>query len=314
MAFNGLTPAQYVQFLTSPGIRTVAGPVPLTAYVSTDPDRFTCAVAVHRFFNRLLGGFSNSTADYTVDSARRRPPRPYPGSRLFADPIDPHTPVADALNDLEQMHQRIVRSGGLERESNWRRVFSGQGTYENIKEVMNFIVIHREILRAVTFRAGTSPFEPYLDAPPLAALQRMVTDNIFGIDCLGFVGTYLVACGVEPRYPEYTQAQYCGLHFRGVNSLDEIDVRCVVLWLDGGTPHIGVIDSVTSRNSRSITVNLCHSTTGARNGPQTNPGVRLEPTGGSPYDGEFGRCSRFTIHGATSQTTGPVEVGKRAQW
>jgi hypothetical protein len=315
MAFNGRTPAQYVEHLISPGIPTVAGPVPLAAYVSTSATRFARANAVLGFFNQFLSGFSNSTADYTIDPARRgRPARPYPGARQFAVPIVPEGPVADGLNELEQMYQRIVSRGGPERPSNWRRVFSGQGTVDSVSEVMDFIVEHRDMLRAVVARGGTSPFAPYLDGPPQAALRGMVADRIFGLDCLGFVGTYLVYCGVEARYPECTQEQYLDrLGFRPVDSLDEIDARCVVVWLDGvATRHIGIIDSVTARSPQRISVDLCQSSAG---GPQTNRGVRLERTP-EFYTGALGPYRKFRITGGVPglPVAGLVEVGKRARW
>lgn len=317
MAFNGRTPAEYVEFLTQTGIQTHAGLVPITSYVSTG-GRSPHAAAVLGFFNQLLNRFSDSSVDYTIDSPRRRP-RAYPGAGSFREPITPHSTVADGLNALEQVRERVRGRGG-ERASNWRRVFTGQGTVENIQDVMNFIVDNQEMLMSVApiRSAGRTPFSTYLTGSPsleqgLMALRRMVTDEIFGLDCLGFTGSYLVWCGMVERYPEWDQSQYVTqLQFEPVASVAEFDARCVVLWLETGTKHIAYIDTVNGRDPSGATVTICQSSEG---GPQTNTGVRLVPLG-SRYTQPGISALRFNITGGSPPlpVTGPVIIGKRARW
>lgn len=318
MPFNHKSPAEYVDFLLRPGLLTTAGPIPLAAYVST-ARRSPNAHAVRGFFDQLMRGFSNSALDYTIaepTSGRRvRTPRAYAGEVNFSAPIIAHDAIADGLNDLEQLREHVMSRGGVVRASNWRRVFSGQGTPENIIEVMNFIVEHRALLAAVVDRTGQSPIARYARLTSGSEMLRaMVRDEVFGLDCLGFVGTYLVWCGIAARYPEWDQLAYITrMHFEAVDELDAIDARCIVMWLDEvDTQHIGFIDAVTSRTDGHIRVNFCQS---SRGGPQINVGARLARTdlfftaNGANY-----RKFNFTQGTPALPVTGHVIVGKRAQW
>lgn len=316
MAFNGNTPAQYVTFLTTRGIDTRVGQVPITSYVSTG-GRSPRARAVLRLFEHLLDGFSDSLLDSTVASPRHRP-RPYPGADRFSSPLATSGLAVTGLNALEQLRDRIIARGGG-RSSNWRRVFTGQGSIENTAEVMNFIAEHQEMLRAVVpADGGPSPLAPYLneaggDGGTLTALRRMVADEVFGMDCLGFTGSYLVWCGLLSRYPELRQHQYVTvLHFNPVATAAEITARCVVLWLDTAVQHIGFVDSVTGTDGHAVVVTLCQSSTG---GPQTNTEVRLMPAP-SRYAEHGISARKFQISGGnpTIPVTGQVVVAKLATW
>ena len=250
MAFNGRTPAQYVDFLTREGLATRAGPVPLTSYVSTGT-RSPNARAVQELFRSLLDGFSNSMFDTTRESPGRRF-ETYHGAAHFCGSLAAGSPAVAGLNDLEQLRQRIIARGG--RASDWRRVFTGQGSIENIVDVMNFITDHREMLRSLAPATGSGPppFAAYFTGSGaednLQALRRMVAGEVFGLDCLGFTGSYLVWCGAETRYPEWRQHQYLHrLHFAPIDTAAEIRPRTLVLWLETTVQHIAFVDSVTGR-------------------------------------------------------------------
>lgn len=291
MSFNGRTPAAYVDFLVNQGIPTNAGPVCITSYVSTG-SRSPLAVQVYMYFNQVL-----TTVRYS--SARRSEAR-----------------------GIQELHRRIVTRGG--RDTHWRRVFTGQGIVEDLADVMNYILDHQDFLR----EDPRSPLAGYLTSIHGAqALRRMAREEIFGLDCLGFTGSYLVWCGVEPHYPEHSQPGYIsGLGFRPVSSLAEVDARCVALWLtppasgeaspdaaadaDRDTRghaglHCGYVNDVTARDAAGITITFCQS---SRGGPQTNLGVRLTLAG--PDDG--GR-TQFRISGGAPSlpVTGLVVIGKR---
>lgn len=284
MAFNGKTPSNYVELLTQYGIRTNVGNIPITSYVSTGC-RSPRAHAAFRYFESLLRGGSAS------ESSSGR--------------------------DLAQLRQRVMDRGGQHRASQWRRAFSGQGTVDNIADVMNFIADHQDMLRSA------APFAPYFTGPPSTqqarnALRRMVADEIFGLDCLGFTGTYLVWSGTRQQYPECQQRQYFSiLDFDPISNSVDIGERCIVVWLNELNPahrveHIAFIDSVIGREGSHVVVNLCQS---SRGGPQTNREVRL--TAGS---------QRFTIRGREAITFrisggnpaipvgGHVIAGKRRAW
>lgn len=280
MSFLGLTPAEYVRYLTSPGLPTAVGSVPITSYVSTG-GRSPQAYAVFDFFNRLLR--------------------------------EPATSNTDGLRNL---YDQIINSGGSPRTSNWRRVFTGQGTADNLLAVLNYVANNQEMLATATPRGGDlSPFRRFFpsrasDHQGQSGLRAMVENEIWGLDCLGFVGSYLVWCGLLPRYPEYNQQQYLSnLSFDQVSHVVEIETRCVVIWPSTSTEHIAIIDEVTEREGNTAIVNLCQS---SRGGPQTNIGVRL-----TVNSARAPGPRRFSIRGGTPEI--PVAgtnviLGRRDRW
>jgi hypothetical protein len=322
MSFDGRRPSEFVTYLLDPGLVTSAGHVPLQAYVS-GASRSPRAAAALACLNSLMAGFSNSDADLTLDEGVRRP-RTYRGSRYFRDPL-PGTPAEFALNELEALQRQVrdrVGSG-----SGWRRVFTGQGVPESITDVMNFIVEHASTLAHLRMgREGTSVFAQYflnedgtLITPDQSrdALLRMVDDEIFGYDCIGFVGNYLRWCGLFENYPEYDIPQYARLlRFNPISSLTQIEERCVLLWLeDIGTRHIAIVDRVESSSASSARVTICQS---SGIGPQTNEHVSLSPMsdrcglGDEPLNG----AACFRLSGGTPRcpVTGKIVIGKRAAW
>lgn len=278
MSFNGRTPAEYVAFLTDPGLQTCVGSVPLRAYVSTRA-RSPRAAALGQLLTATLGSFANSALDETPGTRRARraafAPRGWSGSV----PTGQGDPLSAGLNRLERVHDGVAAHG----RTAWRSVFSGQGLPQDIVEVMNFTVQQGDLMQAMT-GSGHVLREYFSDgAPNLATLRRMVDDEVFGMDCLGFVGTYLVWCGVRSSYPRMSVSQYAESGISGcapINSLDGVEARCFLLWAALDTQHIAIIDQVVERRGSGLLINLCQS---SRGGPQTNVGVTLTHNGGGMF-------------------------------
>lgn len=150
--------------------------------------------------------------------------------------------------------QRLQLPGALE-------VFSGQGMPANIAWVFGRVIHHRQALCAV----------PELSVPLAAPnfLQAMCDQAVIGMDCIGFVGTYLASSGVHRYYGGNTPETF--LHeFRPVASLDEVHELCVIVTC--GFSHVQIIERVAHRGRNRLLVDICQSTAG---GPQVNRGVTL---------------------------------------
>ena len=167
-----------------------------------------------------------------------------------------------------------------------RRVFSGQGMPEDIIAVWAIVVRYESEFRAV---AALAPFFAQANY-----LQAMADASCIGMDCIGFVGTYLASAGVTPGYQGRRPLDYSA-QFRLVTNLDGVHANSVVLLTNG--MHIQIIDRITARHPNSVTVDLCQSTSG---GPQTNHGVTISVAAGNylPVD-EF----RARMNAARTQGT-----------
>jgi hypothetical protein len=149
---------------------------------------------------------------------------------------------------------------------NFERVFSGQGLRDDIIFVMSVVNTYQAQFKAVPQLAKYFKEQDFL--------QAMADDAVFGLDCIGFVGTYLVDSGLEASYVGRRPLDYAAV-FPPVKSLDDIK-DCSVVMLTNGL-HIQMIDSVNERKDGRIVVDLCQSTKG---GPQTNFSVTIRSGGG----------------------------------
>lgn len=147
------------------------------------------------------------------------------------------------------------------------RLFTGQGSPENLVAAMEFINKYKDQFKAIP---ALKDFFKEADF-----LQAMCEKKCFGLDCIGFIGTYLVSAGLEPKYPELRPLDYVS-RFKPVKSLDEVTDYSVVMLTSG--LHIQMIDTVNERGSGFIKVDLCQSSSG---GPQCNKGVTIRSGGGS---------------------------------
>ncbi len=172
-------------------------------------------------------------------------------------------------NILRAALQKIVSGkpeSGFTQTAGFDRVFSGQGSRANIISVMSIINKYQ-----AEFKANPALAKYFKESD---FLQAMADDACFGLDCIGFVGTYLVDAGLEASYVGRRPLDYTAL-FPPVKSLDQITDYAVVMLTSG--LHIQMIDSVNERKNGSIVVDLCQSTKG---GPQTNLGVTIKSGGG----------------------------------
>ena len=148
------------------------------------------------------------------------------------------------------------------------RIFNGQGSRDNFVAAMMLIDKYQDEFKKVKELAKYFKTNNFL--------QAMIDDKCFGLDCIGFVGTWLVEACLEGSYVGRKPLDYAAV-FKPVKRLDEITDNSVVMLTNG--MHIQVIDYVKSRDgNKSITVDLCQSSSG---GPQTNTSVTIHSGGGN---------------------------------
>lgn len=149
-----------------------------------------------------------------------------------------------------------------------RRVFSGQGMPDDLIAMWAIVVTYEAEFRAVAALA------PFFATPNY--LQAMADAGCIGMDCIGFVGTYLGASGVTNGYVGRVPLGYSS-SFPLVTGLDGIQDNSVVMLTNG--MHIQIINRVTARHANYLDVELCQSS--GPGGPQKNLGVRISAGGGS---------------------------------
>jgi len=148
------------------------------------------------------------------------------------------------------------------------RIFNGQGDRDNFVAAMTLINNYQDEFKAEKALAKYFKNDNFL--------QAMIDDNCFGLDCVGFVGGWVVEACLESAFVNRRPLDFAAL-FQPVKSLTEVTDNSVIMMTSG--LHIQVIDYVKARDgNRSITVDLCQSTAG---GPQTNVGVTIHSGGGS---------------------------------
>lgn len=150
------------------------------------------------------------------------------------------------------------------------RVFTGQGSRDNFIAALSVINKYQNEFKSVQELAKYFTKVDFL--------QEMVNDGCFGLDCIGFVGTYLADAGLVDSYEPRRPLDYTAL-FKPVKSLDEIGDFGVVMLTNG--MHIQIINTVKERGNGFIKVGLCQSSSGDADGPQYNSMVTIKSGGGS---------------------------------
>jgi hypothetical protein len=146
------------------------------------------------------------------------------------------------------------------------RVFTGQGSRNDFIDAMSIINKYQREFKSEPALAKYFKVADFL--------QAMVDDGCFGLDCIGFVGTYLVDAGLLANYESRRPLDYTAL-FPPVKTLADIKDYGVVMLTNG--LHIQIINTVTERGKNFIKVILCQSSKG---GPQTNSEVTIKSGGG----------------------------------
>ncbi len=145
--------------------------------------------------------------------------------------------------------------------------------------------------------AETTIYQRYfLGKSEAEGFQQMVADRFFGIDCIGFVGQYMVYAGEWPAYkgmaPRKWPNHYCKIPVLEASKVKALDF---LVWATCG--HIAIIDEVFETVDGVVHVDVCQSST---NGPQLNQKVYLKACG---KDGDRMRY-KFINRGSPSVPVG----------
>lgn len=143
----------------------------------------------------------------------------------------------------------------------YERVWSGQGEIVDFETILGAVNSNKEKFASDPF------FKRYFVGPNF--LQAMLDDGCLGIDCIGFVGTYLDFACINRGYYASVPMDYCTA-FPFVQSFTQIGALSVVVHCNGA--HIQIINSIERVSNDNLVVTLCQSSKG---GPQINRGVSL---------------------------------------
>ncbi len=249
MAESFKLPYEYVNHLINPGLETIAGRVKLNQYLCK---------------TRSNGG--NDSAHSFYNNYRWVP------------------------NASGERIQDIVGGNAVD------LALKGQGSHDTFVKVWNFLLKNKDILDNHRVevcgrvnkdgtkdlrrkgRLSSLHFDTMSDQ---AALQKMVDDRFFGMDCIGFVSNFLMWVGELPSYPAVAPKNYpseiCKINIDDVHEVKPLDF---MVW--GG--HVALVDWVWKKlDEKSVEIDMCQSSGGAmkdvtRRGPQCNEKVILRQT------------------------------------
>lgn len=171
--------------------------------------------------------------------------------------------LAVNLKKIAQAHSE----GAITQPGFWQ-IFSGQGNRDNFVAAMTIINKYKDEFKSVKQLAKYFKDNNFL--------QAMIDDKCFGLDCIGFVGGWMVEACLEGSYVGRRPLDYASI-FTPVKSLADVTDNAVVMMTNG--MHIQLIDYVKSRDgNKTITVDICQSTSG---GPQRNESVTIHAGGGN---------------------------------
>ena len=164
----------------------------------------------------------------------------------------------------------------------------GQGDPASFGMMWDFMCRNKEQLKTLKVKVGHRPKEDrqnlavdktgniydlyFKDRSDAAALQKMVEDRFFGIDCIGFTSNYLIYVGEWDKYYGYNAGEWDRVFKKSIRKASEIQPLDLLLW--GG--HVALIDWVWGMaDQKTMRVDVCQSSSG---GPQCNEFVYLEET------------------------------------
>lgn len=173
-------------------------------------------------------------------------------------------------------------------------MLKGQGSPQDFVKFWNFMLRNKELLKKtkvevctrrdrkaqdtkIVERTGTVYDLYFKDKGDAAALHAMVRDRFFGIDCIGFIGNYLMQTGIYTKYVGWTPENWGLKVFKdNIKSIDDVEQLDILLWKG----HIAIIDWIWKKlDDRTIEVDICQSSSSDEcQGPQCNARVQLKLT------------------------------------
>ena len=194
-------------------------------------------------------------------------------------------------------HLRFYREGGVKGAPTMNTVvggvncdlaLKGQGSGSTFVAIWNFMSRNMEHLKKCkmdiwgrredkdvntkVFIEKTTLHKRYFQGSEAEGFQRMVQDRFFGIDCIGFVGQYMVYAGEWPAYKGMAPKKWPLHHCKTpVNEAGKVKALDFLVWVTSG--HIAIIDEVFETIDGVVHVDVCQSSSG---GPQLNEFVYLK--------------------------------------
>ena len=165
----------------------------------------------------------------------------------------------------------------------------GQGTHDTFVAIWNFMCRNKALLKTVIVEAcgrrtkdkpdkqvlkkGTVFDLYFAGRSDKAAIEAMIDDRFFGMDCIGFTANFLRWLGEWSEYKGATPAQWAQWHCtQNVGKASEIKPLDFLIW--GG--HIAIVDWVWGlSDDKTVKVDVCQSSAG---GPQCNEYALLKET------------------------------------
>ena len=203
------SPWEFVQYLHS--LQTNAGIIPLKQYMSKTP--------------------SNGGNDSTTE--------------LFKDMRWFHEGGVESAPTLDDQVGR----------KNMELAIKGQGSGATFIKIWNFMFRNKELLKKYTVdvyarrkkgASGTKVFVKkgkiynmyFRDYPDQSAIELMIADHFFGIDCIGFTGQFLVFTGETPSYigldPDLYPRDICKIPVTSAQDIRPLDF---LVWVKGLPLH-----------------------------------------------------------------------------
>ncbi len=167
----------------------------------------------------------------------------------------------------------------------------GQGNPVSVSMIWDFMCRNKAQLKKISLPQGQNVYDKYFrDNNDDAALQLMVKDKFFGLDCIGFVANYLIYVGFWDNYQGYEIVNWDRLFKTNIKKAEDIRKCQIILWSDFS--HIGIVDWIHGADGNQVTVDICQSSSG---GPQCNERVILTKTSTQGKNGYL----KFKIEGGT---------------
>lgn len=278
MAESMVAPWEFVNLLCKPGLETIAGRVELRQYLSG---------------NKYNGGNDSAVSLYK-------------NLRWYRDGEG-----GAKLNDL-------LGTSAID------LALKGQGAPSTFVGIWNFMIRNREKMKKlhidvfarrsrsdvnakIKTGSGTVYDLFFKGRSDREAIQKMVDERFFGIDCIGFVGNFLIWSREWSKYHNVGIDQYAKKSCKiPVKSAEDVRVLDFLIW-DG---HIALVDFVRFQESdKVVIIDVCQSTAG---GPQCNEFVRLQQLGSSGPGGH----RQFKVGGGSPRmpVDGTVYLQRRDGW